>query len=118
MRDGRSRDGEGARFETYEDAVKLLRMCRAVWEAIGRYDRDLMRQLRKCVTAVPLNIAEAQHRKGGHARERLGTAYGSCRELKACLEVAAAAGYVAWSDVDAAWRLADSVCARIYRLRR
>ena len=110
--------GHDGGFETFADAVELVRQCRPVWDAIGRSDRDLVRQLRRASTSVGLNLAEAGHRTGGHRRERLETAYGSCREVKAILVIAEAAGYVPRSRIERPWRLADSVCARLFRMTR
>ena len=104
------------KFETLRDAVELVRLCRPVWEAVARRSSSLARQLQRAAESVPTNIAEGTHRKGGHRTERFGTAYGSAREVKTILRVAEAAGYVPAPKVEQPWRLADSVCARLYRL--
>ena len=103
-------------FETLRDAVELVRLCRPVWELVGRRSSSLARQLQRAAESVPTNISEGTHRKGGHRTERFGTAYGSAREVKTILRVAEAAGYVPAPKVEQPWRLADSVCARLYRL--
>jgi len=83
----------------YVDSVQLIRQLRPTLIKIDQHDRDLARQMRRALASIPLNIAEGEGRKNGHARVRFQTAMGSANEVRACIEVAEALGYV---DADAA----------------
>ena len=82
----------------YVDSVQLIRQLRPTLIKIDQHDRDLARQMRRALASIPLNIAEGEGRKNGHARVRFQTAMGSANEVRACIEVAEALGYV---DADA-----------------
>ena len=102
----------------YDDAVQLVRLCTPLADRIRRRNKSLAVQLDKCAPSVPLNIAEADWRSGGHARERLETAMGSAREVKAVLDVGVAARLLNERDVAEAWRLADKLCASLWKMTR
>ena len=69
-------------------------------------------QLRRALSSIPLNIAEAN----GNRVARFSTALGSTREARAALRVAVAWGYVRDSDVAAGDALLDRVAAMLHRL--
>ena len=54
--------------------------------------------MRRAATSIALNVAEGMYSRGGNQPARYHTALGSARETMACLEVAAALGYVAKTD--------------------
>jgi four helix bundle protein len=66
-----------------------------VTKVIRGHDRDLADQLRRAATSIALNLAEADGNAGGNRRNRLHTALGSLREVRAALRVAVAFEYVA-----------------------
>jgi four helix bundle protein len=103
------------RFRVLEDAVRLVRLMRPLWEQVAKHDRNLSRQMRDAATSVPGNIAEGMHRSGGHQRERFGTAMGSSRECIAHLLTAMAAGYLPEADCEQAMDCADKVAATLWR---
>jgi four helix bundle protein len=78
----------------YVDSVQLIRQLRPTLIKIDQHDRDLARQMRRALASIPLNIAEGEGRKNGHARVRFQTAMGSANEVRACIEVAEALGYL------------------------
>ena len=78
----------------YTETLELIRGSRDVMTKVAQSDPDLGRQMRKALTSIPLNIAEGEWRRDGHARARFGTAMGSANEVKACLETAEAFGYI------------------------
>ena len=78
----------------YGVAVELVRELRGIVGVIERKDRDLGNQLRRAASSVVLNIGEGMYSRGGNRPARYQTALGSAREVKACLEVAGAWGYV------------------------
>jgi four helix bundle protein len=67
---------------------------------IGRSSRDLLDQMQRAAMGVPLNIGEALGLAGGNREVRFRTALGSAREVKACLDVAAAWGCTAANDAE------------------
>ena len=87
------------RLKIYTDTIELIRVLRDVVVEIARHDGDLARQIRRALSSVALNIAEGEHRRDGHARSRFGTAMWSANEVRACLEVAEAFGYIAEQPV-------------------
>ena len=105
-------------LRVYAEAIRLVELSVSVRERIGRRNKALANQLERCAQSVALNIAEGEWRSGGHARERFETAMGSARETKACFDVAVAMRIVAKDEVDEAWRLADGICAQLWRMTR
>jgi four helix bundle protein len=105
----------GTKFRILEDAFRLVRLMRPLWEQVAKHDRNLSRQLRDAATSVPGNIAEGMHRSGGHQRERFGTAMGSSRECIAHLMTAIAAGYLGEAACEEAMDCADKVAATLWR---
>src|SRR5262245_33474865 len=77
----------------HDVAVQLVREVAPVAEAIGRRDRDLVRQLRKALSSVPQNIAEGSDQRGARRTSHYSIALGSAREAWSCLLIAHAWGY-------------------------
>ena len=99
----------------YPFIIETLKEVAPVIREIGRHDIDLARQTRRAASSIALNTAEAYGSTGGNERLRFRSALGSAHEVKACLDVAEALGYV--DSVDA--RLRDSfdrIAATLYRL--
>ncbi len=78
----------------YSLAISIVADAGKAAVAIAKFDRDLARQLRRAAASVPLNIAEGAGVSGGNRRVRYQTALGSAYEVRACLDVAAALGYI------------------------
>ena len=102
-------------FQVLDDAIELCRLVRPIAEQVEKHDRKLAGQLRDAAQSTPANIAEGKHRRGGHQRERFGTAYGSAQEVKTHLRVAEAFGYVAEAATAKAYDRADKVAASLWR---
>jgi four helix bundle protein len=101
-------------MRVYEQAMTVVRLVAGVASAIGRHDRDLVSQLKRATSSVPLNVAEGLGHKGGNREQRFHTALGSAREVAACLDVAVAWGYI---DVEAeVLQEADHLVRMLYRL--
>jgi four helix bundle protein len=81
-------------MKTYELALNTVRDIAVINRIIDRHDRDLARQLRRCSMSMPLNINEGMYSRGKNRSARLTDAMASAKESVACLEVAAAVGYV------------------------
>ena len=98
----------------YAIAIEVIESLRPVLVRIEAHDRDLARQLRRAAASVALNISEGSGSRGGTRRERYHNALGSARETGACLDVAAALGYVENIDAGLLDRL-DHVRATLVR---
>jgi four helix bundle protein len=89
-----------------EHALEVIQLARPLVEAVARRDRELGSQLRRALSSVALNLAEASGNQAGNARLRYETACGSLYEARAALRVALAWGYVA---ADAASQVLESM---------
>ena len=78
----------------HETALELVRDVAPIAGAIGRCDADLARQLRRALSSVPLNIAEASDQRGARRASHYSIALGSAREALSALRTAEAWGYV------------------------
>ena len=85
-------------LKVYTAMIDVLSPLRPVLGQIERHDRDLGRQLRRASASVALNIAEGSGSTRGTKKARYGTALGSARETRACLDVAIALGYCGQVD--------------------
>ncbi|MDI1444016.1 four helix bundle protein [Polyangium sp. 6x1] len=102
-------------LKIYSVTIEMLRGLRPVIEKIGRKDPNLADQLRRAATSVPLNLHEGAYSLGRNERARWHTAMGSAAEVRACLDVAEALGYV--DEVDAQLRdTLDHIIATLHRL--
>ena len=86
----------------YSVALSALSLVGPLARVIARSDRDLARQLRRASTSVLLNLGEADGVCDGNRRLRFETARGSSSEVIACLDAAAALGYVEPASILAA----------------
>jgi four helix bundle protein len=82
-------------MRVYEKSIEMDEKLARVAGPIGRCDRALLDQMRRAAMGVPLNIGEALGLKGGNREVRFHTALGSAKEVRACLDVAAAWGCTA-----------------------
>ena len=99
----------------YSVLLDLVRDLRPLLSELARKDPDLARQCRRALTSSPLNIAEGSYSRGKNRAARYHTALGSLREVLACLEVAAALGYLPEIDPDLRRRF-DHVLGTLVRL--
>jgi four helix bundle protein len=86
-------------MRVYRESIEMNRALARIVQQIERNDRDLSRQLRRAASSVSLNIAEGCGNAGGNREVRFRTALGSVREVEACLDVAAAWGYIGEAEV-------------------
>jgi len=101
-----------------EHALETITLARPLVEAVFRRDRDLGAQLRRALSSVALNIAEATGNQAGNARLRYETARGSLYEARTALRVAVAWGYVADESARAALQSLDALGGRVFGLAR
>lgn len=92
-------------------ALAIIPSIRVVVAKIRVTDRHLADQLRRAVTSIALNLAEADGNRDGNRRMRLLTAHGSANEAKVALRVAVAWGYVERTEVDEIFAVIDRVGA-------
>ncbi|MDC3956600.1 four helix bundle protein [Polyangium jinanense] len=104
-------------LKIYGVTIELLRGLRPIIEKIGGKDANLADQLRRAATSVPLNLNEGAYSQGRNERARWHTAMGSAAEVRACLDVAEALGYVDAVD-DGLRDSLDHVIATLHRLTR
>jgi four helix bundle protein len=101
----------------YTVAIEMIRELRPLMERIRMRDSNLADQLRRAATSIPLNLHEGAYSQGGNTRARFYTALGSAAEVRACLDVAEALGYV--PSIDAGLRdMLDRVIATLHQLSR
>ena len=81
-------------MRVYQQAIEMNRQLALVVPRIERGDRDLVRQMKRAASSVALNLAEGIGSRGGNRELRFQTAFGSAREVQACMDVAMAWGYI------------------------
>jgi four helix bundle protein len=101
----------------YDTSLAMVRDVARVLVELDTRDPDLAKQLRRAAASVVLNLAEGSGSTKGTRRARFVTARGSACEVRACLDVAAAFGYVAELEDESRDRL-DHVIAALFRLAR
>jgi four helix bundle protein len=101
-----------------EHALLVAKVARPLVEVISRKDRDLASQVRRAVSSIALNIAEAHGVASGNARLRFETARGSLYEAQAGIRVAIAWGYFTEACAGPALRALDELGVRLYGLVR
>ncbi len=105
-------------LQVYGTALEMVRSVAEVVRSVERRDADLARQMRRALSSVPLNIAEAEGLRGGNQRLRFETALGSAREVRACVDVAVAFGYVDGGALDGLNDRIDHVVATLFKLAK
>jgi four helix bundle protein len=81
-------------LQIYSVAIDMIRQLRPLLERIDIRDKNLGDQLRRAATSVPLNLNEGAYSNGRNVRARYFNALGSAAEVRACLDVAEALGYI------------------------
>ena len=106
------------RQQLLEKITTSIQHARPLVEAIERRDRDLGSQLRRALSSIALNVAEAFGRQAGNARLSFRRALGELYEARAALQVAAAWVYVAEEQVQPLATELATLGARLYGLSR
>jgi four helix bundle protein len=105
-------------LDAYLVALELIRSLRPVLDLIDRKDKDLAKQGRRAASSTALNIKEGGRRQGRDRRYHFTVAAGSADELRGCLEVAEAWGYLEASAIATALALLDRELAMLHGLTR
>jgi len=104
-------------LKIYPFIIETLTWLAPIVRQIAKHDPDLAKQARRCGSSIALNTAEGVGVQGGNERLRFRTALGSNQEVRACLDVAEAWGYV--DAIDPALRdRFDRIAATLYRLAK
>lgn len=106
------------RSEILEQVVALISLARPLVDAIQRKDRDLASQVRRALSSVGLNIAEAFGNTSGNSRLRFETACGSLYEAQAGVRIAISWGYSTHHQAMPTLAALDLLGGRIYGLSR
>ena len=93
-----------------EHSLAVVELSRPLVEAVQRRDRELASQLRRSISRISLNLAEAFGTTAGNARLRFQTALGSVNEAESAIRVAIAWGY--FKQEAARPTLESPACAR------
>ncbi|MGD8606518.1 MAG: four helix bundle protein [Myxococcales bacterium] len=97
-------------------ALEATSELRRLMLPIRKHDKVLFDQMRRAMTSVVLNLAEADGNDAGTARARFASACGSAKEVRAGLQLAVAYGYVSHSGAETVDLVLDEVCAMSWRL--
>ncbi len=103
-------------FDAYDRSIELVAQLAALAVTLDRHDRDLAKQLRCAASSIALNIAEGRRREGKDRCYLFRVAAGSAEETRACLQVAAAWGYLDAASAETPLATLDRVAAMLYGL--
>lgn len=103
-------------FDAFDVSLQLVRSLRQPLKQVQACDASLATQIRKAAASVPLNFNEGRRRRGGDRRHLWRIAAGSADEVRACLLVAQAWGYLEAEDLVEPLALLDRVLAMSWRL--
>jgi four helix bundle protein len=101
-----------------QDIINTIALARPLLAAIQRRDRDLASQVRRALSSIGLNVAEAFGTASGNARLRFETARGSLYESQAGLQIAVAWGYLDEQQASTVFEALDDLGGRLYGLAR
>ena len=101
-------------FITYDLSLDLIRALVKPLEAVRRHSAKEAAQLDDAANSVVRNIAEAGGRFGRDRLHLFAIAYGSLREVRAVLDLAAAKGWL--GEEVAAQAVAHRLGGMLYRL--
>lgn len=105
-------------FHALDVSLELVRSLRKPAEVMQQHDSALASQLRRAASSVPLNLAEGRRRAGRDRQHHFRIAAGSAAEVRACLLVAQAWGWLAEDGAADSFGLIDRVLAMCWRLTR
>ncbi len=101
-------------FIAYNVSIDLIRALQPVIPSVRRFNTGIADQLQRAATSVALNLAEGRRRRAGNQRRSFEIAHGEASEVRACLDVVAAWGWVV--DNELPLRTLDRLLALLWRL--
>jgi four helix bundle protein len=102
-------------FVSYEVSVELIRTLRGVLVVMKEHDGDLADQMRRAASSITLNLGEGAGCTAGRRRQHYEIAHGSAKEVKACLDVGEAWG---WLDASGVRAIMDRLLALLWGLTK
>ena len=105
-------------FQVEELSLQLIEALVPLMPRIKQRDKALEDQLRRAVSSIGLNCAEAAFSDPGNRRARLFTAAGSAGETRHALRQAVAWRLVSESEAESALKLAERIVAILWRMTR
>jgi four helix bundle protein len=105
-------------FEAYDHSFEFIRRLRRIADLLATRHPDLVRQIRRAVTSVALNLGEGAGRTGKNRRHHYRIALGSAREVEAGLRCAEAWGDLQAEELEPVYRALDRLLALLWGLTR
>jgi four helix bundle protein len=103
-------------FVAYDLSLDLMRSLREPLKLIRARNADLAKQLDRAADSVHQNLAEAGGRWGDDRTRMFRYAYGSCREVRASLELGVIKGFLSGREPPHA--IANRLGGLLYRLAK
>ena len=104
------------KFKVLEMAKTAAKETIELTRKLNYESAELKKQLIRSVTSVPLNIAEANGRRGKDRSYHFNVAYSSARESIVNLELLIMLGSISQNKAKAPLSNLDQVCAILYKL--
>ena len=104
------------KFKVLEIAKEAAKETIELTRKLNYDSVDLKKQLVRSVTSVPLNIAEANGRRGKDRSYHFNVAYSSARESIVNLELLIMLGSISQNKAKPPLSNLDQVCAILYKL--
>ena len=104
------------KFDAYRVALDMIRSLRNVITKIRTKNASLAKQIEAAAPSVPLNLNEGRRRMGKDRRYHYSVAAGSADEVRACLDVAEAWGYVTEKEIAPAQANLYRILAMTWRM--
>ncbi len=99
-------------------SVELVASLKPLLPAIRKHNPSLALQLTRAADSIALNASEGAGSYAGNRRVRYSSAYGSAREVRMALRLAAAWGCVSDDKLDRPLQLLDRIGAMLWKLSR
>lgn len=110
------KETSSVKFDAYEVAIEMNRHLAKIVAKIRTKNASLATQIEKAGPSVPLNLREGRRRTGKDRMYSWRIAAGSADEIRACLDVADAWGYVTIDEIQATIALVDRILAMTWRM--
>ena len=104
------------RFHVFDVSLELICCLRDLIARVRQHDGDLAKQLRRAAASVPMNISEGNRRRGKDRRHLWLVAAGSADEVRSCLLISEAWGYLESGDLEESLELIERLLAMLWRL--
>ncbi len=101
-------------FIAYNVSIDLIRALQPIIPSVRRFNSDIADQLHRAATSIALNLAEGRRRKAGNQRRSFEIAHGEASEVRACLDVVEAWGWIV--DAELPLQTLDRLLALLWRL--